>query len=56
MRKRRGSEKNAEEGMTEREEPKEDKPKRKYVNTTLRSTRYFSFDTEKVSETETVFK
>ncbi|XP_066963955.1 guanine nucleotide-exchange factor SEC12 [Macrobrachium rosenbergii] len=56
VRKRRGSEKNAEEGMTERDDTKEEKPKKKYVNTTLRGTKYFSFDTEKVSETETVFK
>lgn len=56
VRKRRGSEKNAEEGMTERDEPKEEKPTKKYINTTLRGNKYFSFEAEKISETETVFK
>ncbi|KAK7063104.1 hypothetical protein SK128_021245 [Halocaridina rubra] len=56
VRKRRGSEKNAEEGMTEREDHRDEKPKKKYSNSTFRSSKYFSFEAEKLSEVETVFK
>ncbi|XP_071553022.1 guanine nucleotide-exchange factor SEC12 [Panulirus ornatus] len=56
LRKRRTSERSAEEGSTEKEEIKEEKKRRKSVNTTLRGNKYFTFDLEKVSSAETVFK
>ncbi|XP_063867968.1 prolactin regulatory element-binding protein-like [Scylla paramamosain] len=56
LRKRRISEKSAEEGSTEKEEVSEEKKRRRSINTTLRGTKYFTFDVEKLSSTETVFK
>lgn len=56
LRKRRTSERSAEEGSTEKEDIKEEKKRRKSVNTTLRGNKYFTFDVEKVNSAETVFK
>lgn len=57
IRKRRGSERNAEEGTTiAREETEKERKRRKSVNTTLRGEKYFSFIVEKISSTETVSK
>lgn len=55
LRKRRISEKSAEEGSTEKEDIREEKKRRRSINPTLRGTKYFTFDVEKLSSTETVF-
>lgn len=56
LRKRRISEKSAEEGSTEKEDIREEKKRRRSINTTLRGTKYFTFDVDKISSIDTVFK
>lgn len=56
LRRRRTSERSAEEGSTEKEEIREEKLRKKSLNTTLRGNKYFSFDVEVVGSKETVLK
>ncbi|KAK4324454.1 hypothetical protein Pmani_004902 [Petrolisthes manimaculis] len=56
LRKRRISEKSAEEGSTEKEDVREEKKRRQSINATLRGNKYFTFDVDKICSTETVYK
>lgn len=56
LRKRKTSEKSAEEGSTEKEDVREEKKRRQSINATLRGNKYFTFNVEKICSTETVHK